>query len=218
MREQYGTESAYAKMADIVAGLGRRLRLSRLERHYSRRPVLAAFTFVNSGISIALLSVVALVLNAPMVFPSLGPTAFLFFYRPTVPSAAPRNALLGHGLGAAVGYLSLVVTGLTTAGSTLVVGMSWARILAVGLAVSCTAGGMVLGQFEHAPAISTTLLVALGTIDRPRQLAVLVGAVAVLAVQAFVINRAAGVQFPLWAAPTPARAGEESRERSSLPA
>ena len=45
----------------------------------------------------------------------LGPTAFLFFYTPTTASAAPRNTVFGHLIGALAGYLSLVLFALTEA-------------------------------------------------------------------------------------------------------
>ena len=54
-------------------------------------PLLALFSFVNGCISIGLMSLAALVTGAPLIFPSLGPTAFLFFYTPTAPAASPRN-------------------------------------------------------------------------------------------------------------------------------
>ena len=39
-----------------------------------------------------------------LVFPSLGPTAFLFFFMPLAPGASPRHALYGHALGLACGF------------------------------------------------------------------------------------------------------------------
>ena len=45
--------------------------------------------FLNGFITIALLAAVAMVSRTPFVFPSLGPTAFLFFFTPRAPAASP---------------------------------------------------------------------------------------------------------------------------------
>lgn len=70
-----------------------------LPRRFRSRYALAAFVFVNGFITIALLSLLAMIFRTPFVFPSLGPTAFLFFFAPTQPAASPRNALCGHAIG-----------------------------------------------------------------------------------------------------------------------
>ena len=105
------------EMSDILRGLLRYIRLPWLTQRYAQTPVLALFSFINGCISIGLMSVLALITKSPFVFPSLGPTAFLFFYTPRAPSASPRNTIVGHTIGALAGYFSLVVTGLTAGGS-----------------------------------------------------------------------------------------------------
>ena len=50
---------------------------------------------------------------------------------------------------------------------------------------------------------ATTLIVSLGILREPEQLAVLMLAVALLLVQGFVINRLAGIPYPVWR-PAPA--------------
>ena len=67
------------EMSDILRGLLRQVRLPWLLQHYARVPVLALFSFVNGCISIGLMSVLAVITHSPFIFPSLGPTAFLFF-------------------------------------------------------------------------------------------------------------------------------------------
>ena len=49
--------------------------------------------------------------GSPLVFPSLGPTAFLLFHDPTLPAASPRNTLCGHAIGILCGYGSLWLMG-----------------------------------------------------------------------------------------------------------
>lgn len=186
------------EMSDILRGILTRVRLPWLLQHYARLPVLALFSFINGCISIGLMSILAVITHSPFVFPSLGPTAFLFFYTPTAPSASPRNTIIGHAVGVLAGYFSLVVTGLTLAGPALVVGVSWPRVIAAALALGLTASLMVLLKSPHPPAGATTLIIALGILTKPWQLVLLMVAVVLLTLQALVINRLAGIPYPLW--------------------
>jgi CBS-domain-containing membrane protein len=187
-------------MSDVLLGLARRLRVPELSKHHNSTTVLALFSFINGLISIALMAIAALVTGAPFIFPSLGPTAFLLFYTPTAPPACPRNTLCGHLIGALAGWLSLVIFGLTAAPPALTSGVGWARVGAAALSLALTAGLMVFLRVPHPPAGATTLIVSLGLMPHPWQIAVLMLAVAILTVQGFVINRLAGIDYPLWAA------------------
>ncbi len=186
------------EMSDVVKGIIARLRLPWLLRRHSRVSVLAIFSFINGCLSIGLMSALAVVTHSPFIFPSLGPTAFLFFYTPTAPTASPRNTLIGHGVGVAAGYLSLVLTGLTTAAPALTTGVTWPRVIAAALSLGLTSGAMVALRAPHPPAGATTLIVSLGLLVAPRQLLLLLLAVVLLTVQAFVINRLAGISYPVW--------------------
>jgi CBS-domain-containing membrane protein len=194
------------EMSDVVRGIVRRARLPWLLERYARVPVLALFSFVNGCISIGIMAGLALVTHSPFIFPSLGPTAFLFFYTPTAPSASPRNTLIGHAVGVVCGYFSLVVTGLTTAGPSTAVGVTGPRVIAAALSLGLTAGIMVLLRAPHPPAGATTLIVSLGILHQPAQLVLLMVAVVLLTLQAIAINRLAGIDYPLWA-PRAERAG-----------
>ena len=186
------------EMSDIVEGIVTRMRLSWLLEHHSRTPVLAVFSFINGCISIGIMSALALVTHSPFVFPSLGPTAFLFFYTPTAPSASPRNTVVGHAIGVLAGYFSLAATGLTMAGPAFTVGVTWPRVIAAALSLGLTAGLMVLLKSPHPPAGATTLIISLGLLTKPLQLFILMVAVVLLTLQAIVINRLAGIPYPLW--------------------
>ena len=190
-------------MATIVFGLARRARLTSLLKRHDSTVVLAAFAFVNGLITIGVMSAIAFVTGEPFVFPSLGPTAFLLFYTPLLAAACPRNTLGGHAIGAAAGYLSLVVFGLTNAPPALATSVTGARVGAAALSLALTSGAMVLARVPHPPAGATTLIVSLGIFHEPRQLVVLMVAVLLLVVQGFLINRLAGIDYPAWA-PRPA--------------
>jgi CBS domain-containing membrane protein len=197
-------------MSDVVLGLASRLRLDALMARYNSTAILGAFALLNGFISIALMSLLALLTGQPFIFPSLGPTAFLLFYTPHAAAASPRNTFLGHLIGAACGYLALVVFGLLSAGPALATGVDGARAGAAGLSLGLTAGLMVWFRVPHPPAGATTLIVSLGILTRLDQLAVLMLGVALLLVQGFVINRLAGLDYPLWA-PRPGEDGPARR-------
>jgi CBS-domain-containing membrane protein len=185
-------------MAAIVHGLASRMRLPALLRRHDHVTILGLFAMVNSFVSIGLMTLAAVITGAPFVFPSLGPTAFLLFYTPLAPTACPRNTLAGHAIGAAAGYLALVMFGLQHAGPALSAGVTPSRVGAAAISLGLTSGVMVWARVPHPPAGATTLIVSLGILREPWQLAVLMLAVFLLVVQGFGINRLAGIPYPLW--------------------
>lgn len=187
-------------IAALVWGLSRRARLPFLTERYDHIWVMGLFSLVNGLISIAIMSAAAWGTGQPFIFPSLGPTAFLFFYTPSAPAASPRNALGGHLVGVLAGYLALVVFGLTDAGPAVAEGVSAARVGAAALSLGLTSGVMVWLRVPHPPAGATTLIISLGILRTPWQLVVLMAAVGLLTLQAILINRLAGLDYPFWAA------------------
>jgi CBS-domain-containing membrane protein len=66
---------------------------------------------------------------------------------------------------------------------------------------------MVWCRVPHPPAGATTLIVSLGILREPEQLAVLMLAVVLLVVQGYVINHLAGIDYPRWSPRPAARRG-----------
>jgi CBS-domain-containing membrane protein len=62
---------------------------------------------------------------------------------------------------------------------------------------------MVLFRVSHPPAGATTLIVSLGIISLPKDLVIIEAAVILLTAQALVINRLAGLPYPLWNGASP---------------
>jgi CBS-domain-containing membrane protein len=151
-------------------------------------------------VSIGIMSAAAALTGQPLIFPSLGPTAFLLFYTPRAPTASPRNTIIGHLIGVLAGYVSLVVFGLTDHGPAFAEGVTWARVGAAALSLALTSGFMVWLLAPHPPAGATTLIISLGIMPRPSQHAFLMLAVALLVLQGLVINRSAGIDYPMWKA------------------
>lgn len=183
--------------AVAVATVLARLRLAWLLRHLPPRGVWAAYVFVNGFLTIALLALVAGLTGTPFVFPSLGPTAFLFFFTPLTAAASPRNAVYGHAIGLICGFAALRLTGASFPPPPHT-GLYWPNLLSAGLSLGTTGLLMVLFDAPHPPAGATTLIVSLNIISRPRYLLVIEIAVFLLTVQAIAINRLAGLPYPLW--------------------
>lgn len=182
----------------LASGVLRALHLDWwLERH-SPKTVMAVFNLVNSGVSIALVALVALVTQEAFIFPSLGATAFILFYVPMAQPASPRNTLCGHFIGAVMGLLALYLFGLQDAPSAFLTGVDLSRVGAVAVAMGLTSCLMVGLGVAHPPAGATALIVSLGLMPDPAQLPVLMAGVLLLLLHAFVINRLAGLPYPLW--------------------
>jgi len=71
-----------------------------------------------------------------MLFPSLGPSALLFFEQPTAPESSPYNAVVGHLIGIVAGLAAIVVFGLLHTPSVLEAGITPARVGAAALSVA----------------------------------------------------------------------------------
>lgn len=95
--------------------------------------------------------------------------------------------------------------GLVNAEPSLVAGVDGPRVGAAALSLGLTAGLMVLFKVPHPPAGATTLIISLGLLRYGDELVVLMIGVVLLTVQAIVINRLAGLPYPLW---SPIEVGE----------
>lgn len=175
-----------------------------LLRRYPPRLVWATFALINGFATIGLLALVAALTGTPFVFPSLGPTAYLLFSSPTQPGSSPKNTLCGHLIGILCGYGSLLLFGLAHHPPTIVEGVDAPRVLCAATSLATTGAGMILLGVSHPPAGATTLIISLGIITGPYQLIVIELAVAILVLQALIINRAAGIHYPTWS-PKPRR-------------
>ena len=146
---------------EVAHRLMRRLRLSHWLGKHPPRLVWAFFVFVNGFLSVAILAGLALVSQTPLVFPSVGPTAFQLYFTPLAPTASPRNTICGHAIGIGCGYASLWLVGLEHAPSALLEELHWRRVLSAALSLATTGAFMVLLDVVHAPAAATALIVAL---------------------------------------------------------
>jgi CBS domain-containing membrane protein len=192
--------ASHPQRSEHVYHFVERLRLNWLLAHLPPRAVWAAYVFLNSFVTIALLALVAVLTRNPFVFPSLGPTAYLFFFSPLAEASAPRNAIYGHAIGLGCGFFAYYITGMHAFPQGVAGHVYWPRILASALALSLTGAFMVLSRVNHPPAGATTMIVSLGILAKPQYLPIIEIAVVLLVTQAWLINRLAGLPYPTWRA------------------
>lgn len=182
------------------------IRLEWLLKHFPARVVWAVYVCINGFITIGLLALLALVTGSPFVFPSLGPTAYLFFFSPLAEASSPRNTILGHAIGLICGYGAYALAVSSSPPFGMHPGVHFPRVLAAALSLSATGALMALFRVSHPPAGATTLIVSLGIISQPRELVIIEVAVVLLTAQALAINRLAGLAYPVWRSPGPPEA------------
>jgi CBS domain-containing membrane protein len=194
------THSNFEHVAVLLA----HMRLQWLLQHFPPRLVWAVYVCMNGFITIGLLALLALFTGSPFVFPSLGPTAYLFFFSPLAEASSPRNTILGHAIGLICGYAAFALTAAYAPPFAVHGGVHGARVLAAAFSLSATGAFMALLRVSHPPAGATTLIVSLGIISQPHELLIIEVAVVLLTMQAFAINRLAGIPYPLWKNHAPA--------------
>jgi CBS domain-containing membrane protein len=172
----------------------------RLAERFGERAGEALYTFVAAALAIAVSGLAAFFTGQPLIFPSLGPTAYLFFESPMSRRASPRNTLIGHLVAILAGALSLALFGLLDNPSVLQEGITLARVGAATLSTALTGGILLLLRASHPPAGATVLIVSLGLLQRPSELLVVAIGVVILTVIGWAINRMAGVPMPVWSA------------------
>jgi len=173
--------------------------LSRDNRH--SRTAVRVFVFLEALTSLAIIATIAYLVQLPLLFPPLGPSAFILFRTPMSRPASPRSVLLAHIMALLIGLLILHMFSLLFPDAGLHSGseLSWPRILVLSLAMGLTSLGMIQFNCAHPPAAATTIIAAMGIFDSWVQIAALPVAVILLLLQAQLFNRVlGGLPVPLW--------------------
>lgn len=176
-----------------------RLSTPALLARYDEQKVVSWIAAVNGGLAILIITLVAWLSNSPLVFPALGPTAFIMFSAPLSAAAAPRCVILGHFTAMAsglaiwhvVGYLSGEPVALQTGG--------WPLLCSTSLALALTCLLLVRMSCPHPPACASSMIVAMGGVSDWSDLLYMALAVLLVTIQAGVINRISGLPVPTWA-------------------
>jgi hypothetical protein len=125
----------------------------------------------------------------------------LFFARPLPPECTVRNVVVGHWVGILTGLAALEAFGLRALPSAVTHGLDGRRVVAAALSVAVTATVLRLIRSPHAPAGASTLIVSLGLLTTNKQLLMMAGSVALIAVAGWALNGLVGLRVPLWRKP-----------------
>ena len=161
-----------------------------LERAKERLDKLGAglYAAVLGIVVLGVSGLAGLLLHLPWLFPSLGPTVMLFFESPEQKASRPLNTLVGHGVGLVAGALCLYAFGLQDQPSAPVGGLTPLHVLSGALSVGLTTLVLTWLGLPHPPAGATTLIVSLGILSAPAQLASMAGAILLVTVVGWGLN------------------------------
>lgn len=123
----------------------------------------AVWAPLSAGALMLVVGLAGLAAHQPLLFPSLGPTAFLHSETPDQDSARPYNTVVGHLIGLLAGFVAVWMFGAANAPSVLATHeLTAPRVWASVLAVMLTLLGGLLLRASHPPAAATTLIASLG--------------------------------------------------------
>ncbi|MGA9584249.1 MAG: HPP family protein, partial [Terracidiphilus sp.] len=103
--------------------------------------------------------------GSPLVFASLGPTAFEIIETPKRPSARPYNVIVGHLIGVLAGFAALWMTNAWGTPGISTGKVALPRVAAATISALLTVLVTLLLRATQPAALSTTLLVSLGTLQ-----------------------------------------------------
>ncbi len=116
-----------------------------------------------AGALIIMIGALGVYASQPLLFPSLGPTAFLQVEDPELRTARFYNTVVGHVVGICAGLAAVFLLHANKDPSPMASGvLAPSRLLASALAVVLTIAFGLLLRASHPPACATTLLFALG--------------------------------------------------------
>ena len=127
----------------------------------------------------------------PLLFASLGPSAYLAAHKPRERSASFHNVFLGHMIGLGAGFFAVFLLHAWTAPITFVNSYSIApiRLACVALAVFLSLFADSLLHIDHAATEATTILVATGFFRTAKDALMVVQAVAIVAILSELFRR-----------------------------
>jgi hypothetical protein len=125
-------------------------------------------------------ALVGWVVRQPLVFASLGPTAYELVEMPHRRSAQPYSVLVGHLVGVGSGFAAICIARCWHTPPVSAAGVPFPRIWAAVVAVGLTAFINLLLHASQPAALSTALLVALGLMQSPRDAGILMAGVVLM--------------------------------------
>ena len=139
-------------------------------------------TLGEGGLVLAL-AAIGWATNQPLIFASLGPTAYELVEQPRMPSARPYNIIVGHLIGLSAGLLAVYVLNAWAAPNVLATGVvSPQRMWATAASAALTTLASLALKAAQPAALATTLLVSLGAMQTRRDaIAIIIGVLLITA-------------------------------------
>jgi len=140
-------------------------------------------TLGEGGLILAL-AAIGWAAKQPLIFASLGPTAYELVEQPQLRSARVYNIIVGHMIGLGAGFFAVFVLNAWAAPNVILSGVvSGERLWAVTIAVVLTTFATLILKAGQPAALATTLLVSMGSMQTLRDaLAIVAGVLIITAI------------------------------------
>ncbi len=161
------------------------------------------FVFVAGASALGIITVAAYLTKLPLLFPPLGPSAYILFHTPMSVTASPRNVVLSHIMAVATGllWLRLAVWLFPEANLNDPSVLNWYRVAVIALSMGLIGVLMVSLKCTHPPAAASAMIAAMGYLTDIVHILGLIAAVVLLVMDAFFFNRVlGGLPYPVWRA------------------
>lgn len=129
------------------------------------------------GALVLVVALAAWVSRQPLIFASLGPTAYELIETPKRSSARPYNIIVGHTVAVLSAFLALYVTRGWWTPAASHGNLTLSRVACATLAALLTVFGTLLLKAAQPAALSTTLLIALGVMQQKRDIVIIMAGV-----------------------------------------
>jgi CBS-domain-containing membrane protein len=156
-----------------------------------------ALAALLSCAAMALLGALAILARAPLLFPAIGASAAVVSIAPLSRGSQPRSIVLGHVVGALLGWACIQLVAHGAPGS-LAAGLDARHAAAGALALGSTVAALLFLDVPHPPAAATTMIVGMGLLPRFEHVLAIAIAAALLALCATSTLRLCGRAAPWW--------------------
>ncbi len=139
---------------------------------------------LGEGGLVLVLAAIGWATRQPLIFASLGPTAYELVEQPQLRSARAYNIVVGHLIGLGAGFVALYLLNAWAAPNVISAGVvSTKRLWAVAIAAALTTLVSLTLKAGQPAALATTLLVSLGSMQTRRDaLAIMAGVLIITAI------------------------------------
>ena len=140
-------------------------------------------TSLYAGLLFTVLGAIAWASGQPFIFPSLGPSAFILAFERQSERTRTYRIVGSHLIGGVAGLLtwSLLAAGISITTTPPAFSVEGFRLAASAtISIVLTSWAMIATDTVHAPACTTALIVSLGLLSTPLQVAIIIASVVIL--------------------------------------